>query len=64
MEEFRYHMTLSGRLRPDDLNMTMQALAPHLEPLLPSPVAIDSLCLVGEDKLGRHHLIKRSPLSR
>ncbi|MCJ8140778.1 DUF1045 domain-containing protein [Falsirhodobacter halotolerans] len=59
MEEFRFHMTLTG---PCDL--APEALAPHLEPVLPDPFTVDSLCLMGEGEDGMFRLIRRYPLSR
>ncbi|SMX34337.1 DUF1045 domain-containing protein [Actibacterium lipolyticum] len=63
MEEFRFHLTLSGRLKPDDLEATHAVLAPVLDPLLPQPFIIDSLCLFGEDEDGRFHNLHRYTLS-
>lgn len=48
MEEFRFHMTLSGRLEPAAAERLIAALTPHLAPLLPRPFPIDRLCLFGE----------------
>ncbi len=63
MEEFRFHITLSGPLSDADLRTTEQALRPHLDPLLPSPFSIDSIALVGEAHDGRFHLIQRYALT-
>ena len=63
MEEFRFHMTLSGRLGPDDLDQTEAALTPLVTPLLPRPFTIDSMCLFGEDEDGMFHLFHRARLS-
>ncbi len=57
MEEFRFHMTLTG---PCDL--PPQALAPHLAAVLPDPFTLDSLCLMGEGADGMFRLIRRYPL--
>ncbi|WP_412550708.1 DUF1045 domain-containing protein [Shimia sp. MIT910701] len=62
MEEFRFHITLSGRLG-SDVEATMDALAPHITPLLPRPFEVDSLTLVGEDITGKFHEIHRQTLS-
>jgi len=58
MEEFRFHMTLTGHLGTD-IEATMNALAPHVAPLLKRPFEIDSLTLVGEDKNGMFHEVHR-----
>lgn len=64
MEEFRFHITLTGALSEDEANMVMTALAPHVRPLLLRPFAIDSLCLCGQDEKGRFHLLHRFALKR
>ncbi|MBL9059003.1 MAG: DUF1045 domain-containing protein [Mangrovicoccus sp.] len=63
MEEFRFHMTLTGPLPPAELAAVEAALAPVLAPLLPVPFRIDALSLLGEDGEGRFHLIARVPLT-
>lgn len=63
MEEFRFHLTLTGDLEPELADATATALAPHLEPLLPQPFTIADLCLFGEDAAGRFHLLHRYALS-
>lgn len=62
MGQFRFHMTLGGRLPPARIEAVIGALNPHLAPLLPAPQPIDALTLVGEDSLGRFHQIARLPL--
>lgn len=62
MEEFRFHVTLTGSLPPDEAEMVRTALAPALDGLLPAPFDITSLCLAGEDDAGRFHLVRRYPL--
>ncbi|MGI3163136.1 DUF1045 domain-containing protein [Pseudooceanicola sp. 200-1SW] len=62
MEEFRFHLTLTGRLSGVDAGRVEAALAPALAPVLPAPFQIQSLCLCGEDDAGRFHLIERLPL--
>lgn len=63
LEEFRFHLTLSGRLSPEDLAQTEAALRPGLEPLLPEPFDVTSLCLFGEGDDGRFHNLHRYTLS-
>ncbi|MGR3374588.1 DUF1045 domain-containing protein [Pseudooceanicola nanhaiensis] len=62
MQDFRFHMTLSGRLAPEALDATAKAIAPHLTPHLPAPFRIGALALVGADAADRFHLIERLPL--
>lgn len=63
MDEFRFHLTLTGKLTPDEAARTMAALDPHLTPLLPRPFALRDLCLFGEDETGRFQLIQRYALT-
>lgn len=62
MEDFRFHITLTGRLSKRERKATEAALSPILAPLLPRPFLVRSLCHFGEDPAGRFHLIKRYPL--
>lgn len=61
-DEFKFHITLSGRNDPSTLQQTHDALLPHLDPILPKPFVVRDLSLVGEDVDGRFHLIRRVPL--
>ena len=59
MDQFRFHITLTGKLPVAQARQTAEALAPVLTPLLPAPFVIDALSLAGEDAKGRFHLISR-----
>lgn len=61
MDEFRFHLTLTGATDQGDAVST--ALADHFAPVLPQPFVIDNLALMGEDADGRFHLIQRYALS-
>lgn len=63
MEEFRFHMTLTGPLRDQEAEATRSALAPVLAPLTDGPLRISSLCLFGESEDGRFHNLHRYALS-
>ena len=63
MEEFRFHLTLTGKLPPTDLARVAAALEPVLAPILPRPFKVQDLCLFGEDREGRFHLLRRYALS-
>lgn len=63
MEEFKFHLTLSGKLTEDDAEAVKAALAPVLAPLLPQPFRVEELCLFGEAEDGRFHLLHRYTLS-
>lgn len=63
LQDFRFHMTLTGRMPKAELTKTHKALTPLLAPLLPKPFTLDSLCLFGEAADGRFHLIQRYALT-
>ncbi|MEP2532152.1 DUF1045 domain-containing protein [Shimia sp.] len=63
MDEFRFHITLTGPMSQDHCAQTRAALTPHIAPLLPAPFDVDSLTLVGEDASGMFHEIHRYALS-
>jgi putative phosphonate metabolism protein len=62
MEEFRFHITLSGSLTHPEADELCAILSAHFAPVLPRPFVIDSLCLMGEDEAGLFHLIHRYAL--
>ena len=62
MDQFRWHMTLTGKRPAPEATRTQAALAPVLAPLLSRPLVIDALSLVGEDSDGFFHFIHRAPL--
>ncbi|TNE63753.1 MAG: DUF1045 domain-containing protein [Rhodobacteraceae bacterium] len=63
MEEFKFHLTLTGKLSIEEAETVKTALEPVLAPLLPHPFRIDDLCLFGEAEDGRFHLLHRYTLS-
>lgn len=63
LDQFRFHITLTGKLPKPDLPGVEAALASRLVPLLPRPFTIADLTLVGEAGDGRFHLIHRYPLT-
>ena len=56
MEDFRFHVTLTGRLPPDQITPTVAALVPHLAPRLPVPVRLGGLALMGQAADGFHRI--------
>ena len=60
MEEFRFHLTLSGAFPAETLDQIEARAKAHFGPL-PAPFAIEDLCLFGE-ATGRFHLIARHAL--
>lgn len=63
LEEFQFHLTLTGALPACDLAATRAALAPHLLPLLPEPFLIRDLCLCGEGEDGLFRILHRYVLT-
>nr|WP_203583232.1 DUF1045 domain-containing protein [Ruegeria sp. PrR005] len=64
LDQFRFHITLTGRLDDDLLARAQALLQDRLGPLLPVPFTLGDLALVGEAADGRFHLIHRYALSR
>ncbi|MEP2716075.1 DUF1045 domain-containing protein [Pseudophaeobacter sp.] len=63
LDQFRFHLTLTGKLPKADLPAVEAALNTHLIPLLPKPLVIRNFALVGEDPEGRFHLLHRYALT-
>lgn len=63
MEEFRFHLTLTGPLKQPEADATRAVLAPVLDPLIDRPLRISSLCLFGEAEDGWFHNLHRYTLS-
>jgi putative phosphonate metabolism protein len=62
MDQFRFHITLTGRLDRDTLDAAERSLAPRVADVLPDPFRIDKLTLVREDTQGFFHAIDRYPM--
>lgn len=62
MDEFRFHLTLSGRLPKDVLPQWAETLRCNL-PDLPAPFEIDQIALCGERADGQFELIHRYALA-
>jgi hypothetical protein len=62
-DEFRFHMTLSGRLDPGTAERVEAALAPHLAAAVPDPFGIEEVTLSGEDRDGYFHDLHRYRLA-
>ncbi|WP_420569085.1 DUF1045 domain-containing protein [Thalassovita sp.] len=63
MDEFRFHITLTGKMPRAEAEQTHAKIESLIAPLLPQPFQVRSLCLVGEDDAGMFHLIHRYALS-
>lgn len=63
LDRFRFHMTLTGPLAPDDADAARRALAREMTPLLADPVPVREVCRFSEAPDGRFHLLRRFPLA-
>ena len=62
LDEFHFHMTLTGKVKPDVTETVHTALNRYFSPILPQPFVINSLCLMGETADGRFHMLHRYAL--
>jgi len=63
LEEFRFHMTLTGRLPADERARFLTALAGAFAPLADAPVDIDAVSLLRQDdRAGHFRVIAREKL--
>lgn len=62
LDEFRFHLTLSGRLDPEDADNVETALRPLTAPLLGAPAPFREICLFGETVESRFRIIERIAL--
>lgn len=63
MEEFFFHVTLSGPLGDADRTAVQAALDARIGPMLPRPFRLDRLALCGEGADGRFRVLHRYTLS-
>lgn len=63
LEEFQFHLTLTGPLEDTRVQAVRAALVPVLEPLLPEPFEVPDICLFGEGEDGYFRLVHRYALS-
>lgn len=63
LEDFRFHMTLTGPLDDEARAASARALAPVLAGVLAKPIRVEDICLFGEDREGLFHLLRRFPFS-
>ena len=62
MDAFRFHMTLTGRIPPDQIDRWQRIVAERM-PALPAPFVMDTIALVGERMDGRFEMIQRYALT-
>ena len=63
MEEFQFHITLTGPLEDEERAQTAAALEPLFKPLLERPFRIDDICLFGEGQDGMFRNLHRYTLT-
>ncbi len=64
MEDFAFHLTLTGHVGDTVAAEVAAALAPQLAPHLADALAVREVCLFGEPDHGPFRLLKRYPLAR
>lgn len=62
MEDFQFHMTLTGPLRGNTHPPVLAQAHALITPVLPATLLIDAVTLMGQDAQGMFHQIRRSPL--
>lgn len=62
-EEFRFHLTLTGKLAPDVIKSVSQRIRCDLAAVLCEPLPVREICLSREDKNGNFHVVKRYALA-
>lgn len=63
MDQFRFHITLTGCLDDVEAAEVAKAVVPYFEPDLPEPFRVDSLTLVGQTAVGMFQEIHRYALT-
>jgi putative phosphonate metabolism protein len=63
MEEFRFHLTLTGQLTETEAARLRPMALAHFHACLPERFAVAELCLFGEAEDGVFHLLHRYPLA-
>lgn len=64
LEEFRFHMTLTGRLSGEERECIEQALLPVVAPFVRSPVLVADVCLFEQSAADRpFRLVRRFPFA-
>lgn len=61
-EEFKFHLTLTGKLAEANVETTKDILAEYLSDVLDKPLEAVDICLYGEREDGRFEIIERFPL--
>lgn len=62
LDDFHFHLTLTGGLSKSDGAAVIAALQPHVDALVPTPFSIEAITLMVQDKIGLFHHINRYSL--
>lgn len=62
-EDFHFHLTLTGRVKPELGTQVITTLTPHVIPRLTDPFMIEAITIVGQDSQGMFHQIQRYALT-
>ncbi len=62
LDEFHFHLTLSGPLVEAEAAAIATVLSAELDPILADPLPVREICLFGEAEYGMFHLLRRFPL--
>ena len=62
MDEFRFHLTLTGRLDEDNLATARDMLSEWIGPVVPTPFRIERMAFVKEGDDGRFRVVRWLPL--
>ena len=63
LDEFRFHLTLTGALERDDADDVFATLAGMTAPFCREPLPVTEICLFGEGETGHFHVIRRYALT-
>jgi len=62
-DEFRFHLTLTGKLQPKLASLVMKKLQHVLAKPLSEPLVVREICLFRENDDGQFYILKRYPLT-
>ena len=64
LENFKFHLTMSGKLKPEASQNVIDVLTSELQPVLKKPLLINQICLFGENiRHGNFEIIEKFQLA-
>lgn len=63
LDEYRFHLTLTGALAPEDGDAAFAALSGLTAPFCTAPLPVTDICMFGEGETGHFHIIRRYALT-